>query len=235
MGTYRIISSDNHIFEPADLWANRVAPKWQDRAPHVVRLEDGGDWWFCDGRKIMGAFAGAQTGRRFEEPEKLSSVDTMDNVRPGGYLPGPRLLLQDESGVDAEVLYPSPRIGNNIFTTRADPEYHLAMIRGYNDWMSELCSHDPERLIGLALMPTTGVDTAVAEMQRIAKLPGMKGVLLGKFPNGSLAVTPEDDPFWAAAQDANIPVNIHVGLAVDPVHFWSRQRELLFPQATRKV
>ena len=57
--TYRIISSDNHIFEPADLWATRVEAKWRERAPQVRRLDDGGDWWFCDGRKVMGAFAGA--------------------------------------------------------------------------------------------------------------------------------------------------------------------------------
>lgn len=112
--TYRIISSDNHIFEPADLWTTRVAPKWRDRVPHVMRLDDGGDWWFCDGRKIMGAFAAAQTGRRFEEPEKLSSVDTMDNVRPGGYLPEEHVKDMELDGVDGGVIYPT--VGLLLFT-----------------------------------------------------------------------------------------------------------------------
>ena len=54
MTRYRVISSDDHILEPADLWTTRIEPKFRDRAPHVVRLEGtasetGGDWWFCDG------------------------------------------------------------------------------------------------------------------------------------------------------------------------------------------
>src|SRR5881628_3442203 len=84
--SYRVISSDNHVYEPPDLWSSRVESKFRDRAPYVVRLEDEGDWWFCDGHKIVGAFAGAQTGRRFEAPEKLSRKDILENVRPGGYL-----------------------------------------------------------------------------------------------------------------------------------------------------
>ena len=72
MANYRIISSDNHVMEPADLWTDRVEAKFRDRAPRVVRMEDGTDWWVCDGIKIVGAFAATQSGVRFEEPEKLS-------------------------------------------------------------------------------------------------------------------------------------------------------------------
>ena len=81
MADYRVISSDNHVFEPVDLWTSRADSKFKDRVPHIKRLEDG-DWWFCDGHKAMGAFAGAQTGRRFEEPEMLSMLGTYDDVRP---------------------------------------------------------------------------------------------------------------------------------------------------------
>ena len=70
MANYRLISSDNHVFEPPDLWLSRIEPELKDRAPRVVRDEDGGDWWFCDGEKVIGTpfgFSGAQTGKRFEE------------------------------------------------------------------------------------------------------------------------------------------------------------------------
>ena len=33
MGSYRVISSDSHIFEPSDLWTSRVEPQFRDRAP----------------------------------------------------------------------------------------------------------------------------------------------------------------------------------------------------------
>src|SRR5215813_8154958 len=39
MVSYRVISSDNHVYEPTDLWSSRVVPQFRDRAPYVVRLE----------------------------------------------------------------------------------------------------------------------------------------------------------------------------------------------------
>ena len=47
MSNYRIISSDDHVFEPPDLWTDRIEAEFRDRAPRVVRQEDGGDWWVC--------------------------------------------------------------------------------------------------------------------------------------------------------------------------------------------
>ena len=69
MADYRIISSDNHVMEPPDLWVSRIDAKYRDRAPHTVMEEDG-EWWYCDGMKISTGFGfgGAQTGRRFDSP-----------------------------------------------------------------------------------------------------------------------------------------------------------------------
>ena len=87
MSSYRIISSDNHVIEPPDLWTSRIEPKFKGREPHVVRLEDGSDRWFTDGIKGQGAFAGALTGVRFEDPEKLVTQFTYEDVRAGGLYP----------------------------------------------------------------------------------------------------------------------------------------------------
>ena len=46
MGEYRIISSDDHVFEPADLWISRIESRFRDRAPRVESAEDGTDWWY---------------------------------------------------------------------------------------------------------------------------------------------------------------------------------------------
>jgi len=32
---YRLIDSDTHLTEPADVWTARVPAKWKDRVPHV--------------------------------------------------------------------------------------------------------------------------------------------------------------------------------------------------------
>ena len=62
MASYRIISSDSHVFEPRDLWTTRIEPKYRGREPRVARVEDGSDWWFCEGRKINFMGPGAQVG-----------------------------------------------------------------------------------------------------------------------------------------------------------------------------
>ena len=74
MSNYRVISSDNHVFEPEDLWTSRAESKFKDRVPHVESLE-AGDFWFCDGRKVIGVTGGARSGPRIEE------------VRPGATFP----------------------------------------------------------------------------------------------------------------------------------------------------
>src|SRR5205823_5099926 len=40
---------------------------------------------------------------------------------------------------------------------------------------------------------------------------GIKGVALGMFPSGKGFPTAEDDRFWAAAIDLNMPITVHIG------------------------
>ncbi len=61
MSSYRVISSDNHVVEPVDLWTSRTDSKFKDRVPRVESFEQG-DWWVCDGMKVMTITTGTQTG-----------------------------------------------------------------------------------------------------------------------------------------------------------------------------
>jgi hypothetical protein len=79
-----LISSDSHIVEPPDLWTAR-SPE-DERLPRVVR-EDDGDWWYIDGRKTM-SFLGIQPGMRFDnDPGKLRTSGTFDEVASAAYDP----------------------------------------------------------------------------------------------------------------------------------------------------
>ena len=73
------------------------------------------------------------------------------------------------------------------------------MIRAFNDYfIEEYCAVDPDRLIGVAVMPDIGANENIAEMKR-CKEKGFKAVRLHTFPSGKSQPTPEDDRFWAAA------------------------------------
>jgi predicted TIM-barrel fold metal-dependent hydrolase len=210
---YRLISGDSHVNEPPDLWTSRVASKFRDRVPRMESFEKGDGW------VIEGALDPINFGRNCNvglPPEQRPSWIKWADVRPGGYDPEARVAEQDEDGVDAECLYPTPRLGNQQFFNVEDPEFHLASIRAYNDWLSEFCAYDPERLWGVAMLPNVGTAEAVAELERTQGLPGMRGAMIGQYPHGGAAIDPADDPLWAAAESMGVPISIHVGFALSP-------------------
>ncbi|MDW3215558.1 MAG: amidohydrolase family protein [Ilumatobacteraceae bacterium] len=210
MSSYSVISADSHINEPPDLWTTRVQAKYRDRAPRVERF-DQGDAWVIEGALDPINFGGnCSAGLPLEVRSPWIRADEM---RPGGYLPAPRIEDQDQDGVDAEVLYPTPRIGNSLFWNRDDKEFHVDCIRAYNDWLSEFCSHDPDRLWGVAMVPNAGVESAVAEFERATSLPGIRGAMIGQYPHGGEVMDASDDPLWASAAERKVPISIHVSFA----------------------
>ena len=46
--------------------------------------------------------------------------------------------------------------------------------RVYNDWLAEFCSHNPKRLIGIALISLEDIGDAVKEVERCRKM-GLRG------------------------------------------------------------
>ena len=87
------------------------------------------------------------------------------------------------------------------------------MVRAYNDWLSEYCGHAPDRLAGMALMPTCGVAAAVDELERVIGRPGIRGPVLNCYPHGDLELRSDDDPFWRAVCEAGVPLGIHASMS----------------------
>ena len=44
-----LVSIDDHMIEPPDMFENHVPAKWQDQVPKVVRNDDGVDEWVLPG------------------------------------------------------------------------------------------------------------------------------------------------------------------------------------------
>jgi len=205
---YQLISADSHVLEPPDLWTARVPAKLRDRAPRMERFAEG-DAWVLEGVPDPINFGlNASAGM---DPDATRPWMRWENVRDGGHDPAGRLAEQDRDFVDAEILYPTPRVSWSIVANE-DPEYHLAMVRAYNDWLAEYCGHAPDRLCGLAMIPNCGVADAVAELERAFANPGIVGGLLSRYPHGGLEPDPVDDALWDVAVDAHIPLSIHVTL-----------------------
>src|SRR5262252_339613 len=208
---YNLMSADGHLEVPPERWVHRVPEKYRDRAPRTVHLPDGGDAQMIEGQPLLEAnFLDLRAGRA-EGTWQPFGLKVADAAGTGSA--EQRVKEQDQDGLDAEVLFPAMVAGPVFWRNIAHDEPYKAIVRAYNDWLAEeYCAVAPDRLIGLGVMPITNAKDAVAEMEHCKKL-GLKGIQLGALPNGHGYPTPEDDRFWAAAIDLDMPVTVHVRLA----------------------
>lgn len=204
---YKLFSADSHLEISPDRWRDRVPRKHRDRAPKLIKLPNGGDGVLIEGEPVY-VLGLAVAGRPYEEHE-LSGLNYETSAGAGS--PEQRLKEQDRDGIDGEVLFTSA--GNLRFWRgiRNDDSY-LAALRAYNEFLAEeYTACNPDRLLAMGVIPTHSVDAAVAELEYCAKA-GLKGVLINNFPSGKPYPSPEDDRFWAAALDLEVPLTVHVGL-----------------------
>ncbi len=139
-------------------------------------------------------------------------------THPGGSDPHRRIKEMASDGVSAEVLYPTYALG--LFALD-DAALQEACCRAYNDWLIEYCQVSLDRLVGVPMIATYNTEHAVQELERCAKA-GLRGALIWQAPHKDLPFTSDHyDRFWAAAQDLNMPVSLHILTG----HGYSKNRE----------
>jgi predicted TIM-barrel fold metal-dependent hydrolase len=208
MAEPQLISSDSHVSEPPDLWAERLDIKYRGRAPRVVLNPEGqeGAYFIYEGYPPHNLAIGLGAGRTPEELAAFLKTGTYADARPGGWDPAQRLPDMELDGVEAEVLYTT--LGFRLFWLK-DTGLQRACFRVYNDWLAAYCSYAPKRLKGLALISLYDPKEGAQELERCAKL-GLKGAMIWCSPPADQPYSSEIyDPFWAAAQDLDMPVSLH--------------------------
>src|SRR5437764_1865208 len=162
-----LISVDDHLIEPPDVFLDHLPAKYQDRAPKLVRREDGADVWQFGGATIENSALNAVAGRPKEEyglePQSL------EEVRPGCYDVGERVKDMNAGGVLASMNFPSfPTFTARLFATD-DEELSLALVRAYNDWhIDAWCAAHPGRFIPMAVPAIWSAERTADEVRRVA-------------------------------------------------------------------
>jgi predicted TIM-barrel fold metal-dependent hydrolase len=204
---YEVISCDGHLEIPPDAWVRHIPEEHLNRAPRLIKLRTGGEGWIVEGSPLIHNGQNVAAGR----PLKVKGGSYWEP--DGSPVPGTgdarqRLSEQDRDGIDAEVLYP-PVFISRFIENIEDGEAYVAMVRAFNDFLAEdYCVVAPDRLIGNAVIPASGLEDAIAELKRARQI-GLRSVCLGSFPNGSGSPAPEDDHFWQAALDLGVPITAH--------------------------
>jgi predicted TIM-barrel fold metal-dependent hydrolase len=209
-----VVSADDHVVEPPNVWQDRVAARFREQAPRLVR-EDGQELWLFEDKVSTARGLEVTAGKEFEEYSPIPL--TFEEMRPGCYDPKARIEDMDKGGILASITFPSfPRFAGQVFSEADDKELGFACVQAWNDWMiEEWCGYAPGRFIPMTMIPFWDTKLAVSEIERCAA----KGARCITFtenpaPLGWPSLHDPDrywDPVFAACADANLVVNMHAG------------------------
>jgi predicted TIM-barrel fold metal-dependent hydrolase len=208
-----MISVDDHVVEPPDMFAGRVPDKFQDQAPKVVKLDDGSDVWTFNGNIIPNIGLNAVAGRPKEEYGIEPTA--FDEIRPGTYDIHERIKDMNAGGILASMNFPSfPGFSGRQFAAAPDKDLALAVLRAYNDWhIDEWAGTYPGRIIPMALPILWDAELCAEEVRRVAK-KGCHSLTFTENPAtlGYPSFHNEYwDPLWTAVSDEQVVVSIHLG------------------------
>ena len=212
---YDVISADGHvdlIWLPPDLFTANAPATFKDRMPHVVDGPKGPYWTSKNGANFglvngMGSAGREYVPGQIHRSDRMASTGLYDDGKKGiRRLTDADLRLkdQDRDGVQAEVLYGI--LGSSMRLN--DPEAGFVMLQIYNDWLHDFCRKHPDRLIGLANIPGTEMESAVAEVHRVARL-GFKGLDVANRPDLVPLYDPFWEPLWRASHETGLPIHFH--------------------------
>jgi predicted TIM-barrel fold metal-dependent hydrolase len=208
-----MVSVDDHLVEPPELFDEHMPAKFKSQAPRVERREDGSDVWTFNGAVIPNVGLNAVAGRPKEEYGVEPTA--FDEMRPGCYNVDERIKDMNAGGVLASMNFPSfPGFAARLFAAAEDKDLALATIRAYNDWhIDEWCGKYPGRFIPMALPVLWDPQLAADEVRRVAA-KGCHSLTFTENPAALGYPSFHDehwDPLWKALVEENVVLSIHLG------------------------
>jgi predicted TIM-barrel fold metal-dependent hydrolase len=227
-----IVSLDDHVVEPPDLWTSRLPARYRDVGPRIVMaptgtpILDGGGyieapgtegpdvaWWFYEDHKYSVKRMIAAAGYPADEIG-MHGV-TFDQMRPGCWQPQARLDDMTMNHIEASLCFPNyPRFCGQLFLHGQDKELARLCVEAYNDWqVEEWCAGSAGRLVPLCLVPLWDVELAAAEVRRNAAR-GVRAVAFSELPAWLDLPSIHSgywEPFFAACAETGTVVAMHIG------------------------
>ncbi len=208
---FKVMDSDMHVVEPADLWDRYIDPAFKDRAPkgmtrhpRDLAIQFGGRLYPPQNRSYTNAIM----------PLMNEQMDVYTESEARDWDSGSQVTAMDVEGIDLAVMFPS----RGLFSLGSDdiePALATAICRAYNDWLAEFCSCS-ERLFGAGMVPPHDIEGAVQEARRAVNELGFKTVFMRPNPvNGRNWHDPYYDPLWAEIERLGVPLSFHEGGLVD--------------------
>jgi tryptophan-rich sensory protein len=208
-----LVSVDDHVVEPPDLFEGRLSSKAAERAPYIERLENGREVWMFEGAALPNVGLNAVAGRVPEE----YGVDPLafSEMRPGCYDIHERIRDMNVNGVLGSLNFPSiAGFAGQLFSTCPERDIGLELLQAYNDWhVDDWCGAYPGRMIPLSIPPIWDPQLMAAEVRRMAG-KGCHAVTFSENPEklGHPSWHSDHwDPFLDACQETGTVICLHIG------------------------
>lgn len=209
---YKIMDSDLHVQEPADIYERYLEEPFKSKAPRKERAHASGVEKWVAGEHYLPYWA--------EDPEAAKANTFLMNKKAktpfqvkafeNNFNAETTVEAMDIEGVDIAILYRS--MGGMLAQAFdvLEPEFLTALCRAYNNWMKDYCDFNPDRLKGVAMVSIADIDGAVEEVKRASQDLGFWGVSIHPEPIfGRILYSKEVEPFWEECAKQNIAVGIH--------------------------
>ena len=208
-----LVSVDDHVVEPPDMFEGHLSAQWKARAPRVEKTGKGDDVWIFEGQRLPNIGLNAVVGR---PPEEYGVEPTSySQMRKGCWDVDARIEDMNANGVLASMCFASfPSFAGKLWAGCQDRELGLAMLRAYNDWhVDEWCAAHPGRFIPLGQVPIWDPNLAGEEVRRLAKkgchaIAFLDNPGVMQFPSLHAEAW---KPLWDACSDEGTVVCIHIG------------------------
>ena len=230
----KIISVDDHLVEPPELFLDALPEQFKSRAPHVERrpgrwvktpkglalaFDDHpdnrlGDFWIYDDL-LWPLTAGYAAIGELRKLNALAPV-TYDEINPACHRLSERLKAMDSVGVEGSLCFPTmPRFCGQHFAERPDKAFALICLQAYNDWILDVwcAGAGYGRMIPVTVIPLWDAELAAAEVRRCAA-KGARGISFSECPP-RLGLPSIHSGYWnpvlAACDETGLVVNMHIG------------------------
>ena len=209
-----LISIDDHVVEPPNMFDAHVPAKYKDQAPKNQKNEWGHDVWTFQGQ-AMGT-VGLNAVVTWPKEEWGLDPTGFAEMRPGAYDIHERVRDMNRNGIFQSMCFPSfAGFSGRYFQQAEDQDLSLVMLSAYNDWhIDEWCAAYPGRFIPLAIVPVWNQKAMVAEVRRVAA-KGCRAITMPELPHIQGLPSYHDLEYWGPLFDVcselGVVMCLHIG------------------------